>query len=352
MNEGSFTPVKMSGPMRKIVLKKRALSFALFLFVYFSFSLSISAQGLTDFNQAISAVVVPPNPAPGQTVSITLTSSLYNLNDSNIVWKKNGKTEKEGKDARNFSFSLGGAGSKTSIEAVVETKAVGSITKSFSFSPGEVLLLYEAKTYTPPFYKGKALPSPQATISLLAITNFKTSGGVIIPGSELTFTWKKNDSVDGANSGRGKNTYQYNNGALLSEAPLIEVIVSSPDYNVSGGADFRVTNADPEIIFYEENPLRGVISEVALINEFSLNKTEATIVAQPFFFSTSKKESSSFLYSWKINNSSVSTPSGRSSVLTIRRPGEKGSSLLSLSIENGQRIFQVASNNLNVSYGN
>lgn len=312
----------------------------------------VAAQTFNTYEESVSIVVIPSNPKPGGRITIQLQSSLADLDNSNIVWMVNGKTIKQGKGVREVQLTLGGVGETTDIAISIETANLGTLAKNLSFSPGGVEILYEAEVYTPPFYRGKALPTPQSVITLLAITNFKTGGGSAISSKDLVFTWKKNGTVDGANSGRGKNTYRYNNGLLAGDAPTIEVLVSAAESNVSGNASFRAASVNPEIIFYEQNPLLGVILERALLNTFFLNKTEATLVAYPFFFSTKAKENNSFSYRWAINGEEIAHPGGSIATLTVRRPGERGTSAISLEIENSQRIFQLGKAGLQIEYGN
>jgi hypothetical protein len=268
----------------------------------------LSKASPTASSESIQTIVIPNDPKPESTISIQLSSSLIDLGSADITWKVDNKFLQSGKDLRVAKIKLGKAGSVTVISISISTKDYGVVTKELRFSPGGVRLIYEAETYTPPFYKGKALPTQQSVISLLAVTNFKTPRGVTIQPKDLIFTWKKNGEVDGANSGRGKDTYRYNNGALPTDAPLIEVVVSAPEYGAEGSDSIVVESVEPEIIFYEENPLLGTILNKALVDQLNFSKSEMTLLAYPYYFSAQKKEATQLSYKFSINGNSVETP--------------------------------------------
>lgn len=332
-------------------LKKLIHLSALLGFLFLPFISSAEALPTTS-SESIQTVVIPNNPKPESVVSIQLSSSYIDLGSADITWTVNNKFLQSGKDLKVAKVKIGKAGSVTIVSISINTKDYGLVTKELRFSPGGVRLVYEAETYTPPFYRGKALPTQQSVISLLAITNFKNPKGVTIQPKDLIFTWKKNGEVDGVNSGRGKDTYRYNNGALPTDAPLIEVVASAPEYSTEGGDSIVVESVQPEIIFYEESPLLGTILNKAFVNDLNFSSSEMTLSAFPYYFSAQKKEAGQLSYKFSINGNSVDTPRDSKTKITLRRPDGKGVSSINLKIQNTDRIFQVANNNLSISYGN
>ena len=309
---------------------------------------TVGAQGLYD--NSISAVVLPENPKPKSSISIRLDSSLVDLPSSTISWYVNNKKISEGKDLRTFNFSLPESGT-TKVEARINSSDYGLIVKNFSFAPNLVEIIFEANSYTPPFYKGRALVPPEGVVTLLAMPDFKTSSGNI-SSKNLVFTWTNDGTVQGDKSGLGKNTYTFNNGRLSEDAPFIEVSVTSPQNNLTGYANFRIGSVEPEIVFYEDNPLLGVTLNKAIQNTFFLNKQEVTIIAYPYYFGGKNKDSVNLQYSWLINSLPVSPTGSAKTNLTVRKPDGTGSSSISLGIDNLRRIFQTAKTGIIVQYGN
>jgi len=321
------------------------ISGALALFFLFSY-----ASAASIYDSSVNAIVIPENPAPKTAVTIRLESPLVDLASANIVWFVNGKKVKEGKDVRILDFTLPETG-QTKVEAQISSNDYGYIVKNFSFAPTLVEILYQANSFTPPFYKGKALIPPEGVVTLLAESAFKTSAGVI-PARNLIYTWKKDGVIDGPNSGLGKNTYTYNNGRLGEDAPLIEVAVSSGGSSLRGNATFRVGSVQPEIIFYESNPLLGVMLNQKIPEDYFLNKQEITFVAYPYYFGGKNTEAEHLKYNWQISGSKVAPTGNSKTLLTVRKPEGKGASSVSLSLENHLRIFQAAKSAFVVQYDN
>lgn len=315
--------------------------------VLFFLASSVGAAGLYD--SSINAVVTPENPGPKSTITISLDSPLVNLSRSTISWFVNGLKIKEGRDLRVFQFNLPESG-QTKVEARITSTDYGVISKNFSFAPTLVEIIYEANSFTPPFYRGKALIPPEGVVTLLARPDFKTASAA--SAKNFIYTWTKDGVVDGANSGLGKNTYIYNNGRLSEDAPLIEVVVTSTDNNLRGYATFRARSVAPEIIFYEDNPLLGVTLNQKIPENYFLSKQEVTFIAYPYFFGGKNADSENLQYKWLINSSPVSGTGNSKTLLTVRRPEESGSSSISLNLENQRRIFQTARTNIMIEYGN
>ena len=323
-----------------------ALSFSLL------FPLSLSAQTIDSYKESVRVLVNPPNPGPGKTVSISIESSLLDLNQSIITWKVDGKIIESGKDKRFFETKLGEIGKETVIKISVSNSSSGLIEKEVRINPTSVSFLYEANTYTPPFYKGKALPSSESVVTVLALPNFKTTSGTQIQSKDLVFTWKKDGVVDGRNSGLGKDFYSYVLGRLPEDTPEIEVSIVHPESNLKGYAYLLLGSVNPEIVFYENSPLLGVVLNKALVGETNLLKGEFNVAAYPYFFSGRNKNSVNYEYKWHINSEEVADVPKNQNFLTLRRPeGGKGTSAISVSLQNLQKIFQSGSNNLLINYG-
>jgi hypothetical protein len=324
----------------------------LFSFPLFSFAQTNTAgtSSLTPYTEGVSTVVSPENPGPGSLVTIDLQSSLVNLETSTIVWSVNGKVIQSGRDSRSFSLRLGAVGSKSVVDIYIKTTTLGTLTKTLTFAPTSVELLYEAASYTPPFYKGKALIPSEGVVTLYALPNFKSNSGAT-PSSNLVFTWKKDGVVDGTNSGLGKNSYRYVNGRLPEDGPTIEVSVTDPATNLRGYASFAAKAVNPDIVFYENNPLLGVTLNQAIPSNYTLTKQELSLIAYPFFFGTKNRTNQNLTYTWNINNNPVPSSTDDKGLLTVRSPGGKGVANIGLDIENKTRILQTASGIVSVSYG-
>lgn len=300
---------------------------------------------------SVSMEAVPQTPGPFERVLVRLSSFSIDLNRSNISWFINGKLIKKGIGEKTFSFTTGGVGETSKISASVSSGILGSVAQTISFTPSEVDLLWEAiGVYTPPFYKGKALPTPQSLIKVIAFPHLKISGGNEIKNNSLVYKWKKNSKYKDFNnqSGYGRNSVVFRR-ALLRQTEIVEVEVSSKSGGLNGYARLFLGQYSPDIIFYEQNPVEGVLYEKALGNEFDMKNSETTIVAEPYFFSTSSREGDSLLFEWRLNNKTFNSESSKG-IITFRTDGESGMSKLSLSVRNLVRFLQFTNKTLNINF--
>jgi len=319
--------------------------------LFSSISLFAHAQ-IPGFGEVILFDVSPENPRPGQVVTVDIESFSVDLDRAgSITWVLNGTVLKRGVGIKKIQFEAGKLGSKSTIDVVVRGTRIGTVTESITITPTEVDLIWEADTYTPPFYKGKALPSSDAEITIVAIPQFITSSGNKIKSSDLIFTWKMDGKVLGSQSGRGKDSVKIK-GSKIFSSTLVQVDVSSLNNTLQGYGFEVIASVQPKIVFYENDIIFGMKYENALNGRFSLLNEEINITAHPYFFSGDKRVISDFDYSWRVNDSKVSASSGDESSIVLRQVGEEeGEASVSLDIQNLNRILQSARASLSVIFG-
>ena len=108
----------------------------------------------------------------------------------------------------------------------------------------------------------------------------------------------------------------------------------------------RVEN--PKILFYEDQPLEGPQYQKELGESVSLEKPEFSLRAEPFFFS--KRALPILSYEWQMNNQKIETPQ-KPNLLNLTAPsGQKGTSAVSLALENLQNILERASKTIQINF--
>jgi hypothetical protein len=210
-------------------------------------------------------------------------------------------------------------------------------------------LVWEANSYVPPFYQGKALHPRQGSLKIVALPNFVKDGRRILP-QNLVYEWSNDVDVFQSQNGYGRNVLILN-GSLLGKTEKVEVLITDPVNNLVAHSFINIAPVNPEIIFYENDPYYGHIFDLAIGNTFELKKDEVQILTAPYFFT---KENNSLLkYEWRLNASSVSNLSG-SRTAVFRKPEDQksGTSIVFLRVENTNRILQQADKNLNIVFKN
>lgn len=289
--------------------------------------------------------VNPKSPGPNEPVRITIESYLSDLQKATMEWSLNGKVVSRGIARTVFNFQNGPSGKPTVVSVTITTNMGKVITKEFSFSPVGVTILWEADTYTPPFYKGKALMVPQARVRVAAVPDTASTG--TLGAGNLVYTWEKDGTVYTSASGYGKNVFSFVGPIPLTQTN-VRVTVSSMDDTMNSEMRVYVPLSRPLILFYEKHPLLGILYNKPLSTEFSLDKKEFSISAEPYFFSNEDSETPTIKYGWAVNGSSVQNY-GRE--ITLRNDaGIKGDSAVSLAMRGINRTFQNASRDLKVHF--
>jgi hypothetical protein len=318
---------------------------ALFLCFFLFFSPLYAQLGGGDIN----VDMIPENPGPNEKVLVNITSFGTNLDAANIIWKINGKTQSSGTGIKSFTFTVGGMNSSTKLDIIVNTIDSGTIQKSIDIKPSSVDLIWQSDSFTPPFYKGKALFSYQNKITFIAMPHITGNNGEI-PSKSLIYKWTLNGQVKQSDSGYGKNTYSFI-GPLLSRPLSIQVEVSSADGGGSAYNHTTVTPVDPSIILYRKDPLNGIEFQKALLGNADLNGSEITITGMPYFFGLSS-QNSDLAYKWSINNVPIGNSPSDTTEVFRKQEGVDGTSRISLSIENNVKILQLASVSFNLNFNN
>jgi hypothetical protein len=291
----------------------------------------------------------PSAPGPNQTVTATATSYSVDLNSSGIAWFVNGKMQATGTDLATFSFQTGSLDQTTTIDVVITTINGQVIKKTFSLKPAEVDLIWQAESYTPPFYQGKALFSHEERLEFVAIPHILDGSGAEIPADQLVYKWTKNGSVVGEFSGYGKSTYTMI-ASIISVPIDMQVEVTTEDGTGIADAETTAAPVDPSIVFYQRDPLYGLQFQKALPVSFAMTGKEIEILAEPFYFGSDDISAGNLQYAWNINGQSIDSDLSKTDRVFRPASGTTGTSNISLSVTNTDKILQIADSNFNLSF--
>jgi hypothetical protein len=330
----------------------------IFLILFVSISIA-SAQSNSLFDNStglpvgieeqISSQIVPNVPAPGEQVNISIDSFSTDLNKANITWTQDGAVLQRGRGIRSIRVFAPKSGVSTVIKVSIDKEKGGTIGKSFVIAPAEVDIIYEAQTYTPPYYKGKALFTSEAEVRFIAMPSFVTSGGSRINPNNLNYIWSVNGSVIQGASGFGRRVLELKGGIVQRES-RVSVEVSALNSNLKARDEIRLDDRRPEVLFYENNPLLGIVFEKATVGNFTLKRPEIELQAIPYFFSSPQKENGFLNYKWKVNGDLVEEGSSNSFVRFRNESGQAGKSLISVEIEHLLNILQAGKSNIDLNF--
>ncbi|MCR4274632.1 MAG: hypothetical protein NUW02_01095 [Candidatus Campbellbacteria bacterium] len=202
-----------------------------------------------------------------------------------------------------------------------------------------VEMIWEAHSYIPPFYKGKALYPIGGEVTVLALPPASLGNP-----NALTYTWKRDGQVQGSLSGVGKSSFSFS-GSQFGDIPLVVVEVSSGNARAVGALQIQQIN--PVIRFYENKPLEGVALEHALPQTLTTTKKDIALEVYPYFFSANTNNDSSLAYSWSANGKKILDAKGPSIVVQSDEPR---SIIMLLSMNHVAQILQRASTSILVTF--
>jgi hypothetical protein len=300
--------------------------------------------------QQISGTVTPENPTPGQSVTISLSAAGTNLTTASISWSVNGARVQSGTGMTQFTLTAGRNGEAKRVVATISPSNGPVVTRTFTVAAQDVAIIYESDGYVPPFYKGKGFYTKEGTVTLVALPNLVTAGGVRLNPNNLIYTWSVDNTVQGSKSGYGKNSFVYT-GTILARDVLIQVEVSSGDKATKGKAVALLSPLDPEVLLYESSPLYGALFNRELgSNGFSLNGKEVTLSAVPFSTSATSPNDSNLSYFWSINGSTIPVPKTQSYATFRNTTGQQGNSLVGISVSNTTHLLQMMRKTLSINF--
>lgn len=299
-------------------------------------------------NEDLVVTVTPNNPAALAPVTVSVESFATDLGQAKISWLLNGKAVASAAGKTSLNFTTGNYGNTDTVTIAVLTKEGTALRKTVTIKPAEIDLLWQTDTFTPPFYRGKALYSNQSAVTVVAIPHMLGRNGNPIPVANLVFTWKEDHVVKGSLSGYGKNSYTFT-GNPLFKPTLIEVEITAPVENIKSNATMSLAPRNPQVLVYVNDPLYGLLLNNAITASYPLDVSEVRLAAVPYFFSSDSAGTKNLNYNWTINNSDGAT---NQKDIVLRHEGDSsGTSIISLQVDNATNFLQKASLDFSIGFG-
>jgi hypothetical protein len=271
---------------------------------------------LRNIENAISITMNPFSPAAGDTVHLTAESPLFELSESMITWSAGGKTIAQGKGMTDASVTIDTKGTPIAITVSAVDQNWGVAQKSAVVSPPQIDILFDADTFVPPFYSGRALPSAEAMLRLQALVRFIRADGSLTPDNIIFYSWKRNGAPMGSVSGLGRSSITVPAPALFG-TDTISLDARSDDGAFSGTKSVSIASREPVVVLYEDNPLFGILFHKALASAIGVAETRMTFAAIPYFATAKNADDPLLRYAWSVNGQSIGSSKTQPSELTV-----------------------------------
>ncbi len=323
----------------------------LFLTILTFFIFPLLSLGQTINKDLLILSINPPNPRPLEKVEINLISYSLDVNKTKNTWFVNNQIQKTDYGLKNFFITTGKNGETTTIKVQAEIINGDTYEAEMSFTVSDVDLIYEFISYTPPFYKGKTLNPNEGLILVKAIPELINANGQKISKNNLVFSWRRNGNVQSDISGLGKDFFVFS-GTIPIRDSLIEVHISSLDDKITTSKSITINHDKPKIVFYEDNPVYGIMFNRAIKSGVRMLTDEFKVRAIPYFTTVGYTNSPDLNYKWSLNGNSVSNlTNDDKNVMVFRQESEgSGSATVGLKVENNSRIFQFTENGFSLNF--
>ena len=319
---------------------------AVSIFFYAGLCYAQETKAVTPGVSDISISVFPKSPAPYEQTTISLQSFSEDLTGDLIEWKIDGKTAGSAIGKTSIFLSAKGPGMDTAVTAVVTTAGKDKITKTLTVSPISVDVLWQATdSVVPPMYKGKAMPSSEASVKFVAIPSVKDPAGNLINPSNFIYNWLENYTNKPDDSGYGKN-FLVAKGSTLHPELNIGLNISNRDKTLNSSKNISLSPGNPFIIFYANSPLYGPLFNQSLGSDYTVGGSEVTIFTEPYFFSSKDPASSALKYDWTLNGSTIDTPATPNVLFLHRDNNSAGEAEVGVTINSVDKLFQATSSKL------
>jgi hypothetical protein len=326
--------------MKKILVTIFILSF----FISFSHT-QAQVQGQID---GITISSTPEAPAQGDRVTVYIESYVTDLNSASIVWTVNGRVVANGIGIKEFNTIAPKTGTSLTVSAIIKDSAGRETRKAIVIRSGSVEIVWESKGYAPSFFKGKIPFTYQNMIHFVAIPHLSTNGSTEVNPKDLIYKWKLGGKYVDGGSGQGKQSVDIK-ADEIPKTLEVSVEVYTRDQKESAYNSINLSPTEPSIVFYEMNPLYGILFNKALSNNITLSKSEIGIFAAPLGFNHNSN-TDVLEYIWSINNEEQPSLSKNQNIVLKTRGDVDGSSNVGLSVRNSLEVIQGADSALTINF--
>ena len=311
----------------------RIFSASLLCVAIFTF-LGASQGSAQQIERSFEFQLTPQFPNPGETVRIYAQTFSFDIRRADTTWRVNGEVVEQGRGIQSIEVVVGNIGETTTVSLFADRNG-DSISEEIELSGVAVDLIVEPQTYTPPLYRGRALPTHESDIRVVANV---ASGGGYSP-EDFIYTWRVNGAIQGFASGAGRNVLE-TSADPLPRSVEIRVDVESIDGLVTGREELSVQTIGPQVLLYVKNPLLGLDTTTILANETELAEDEVTISAEPFYVPGILRENLPIRYVWRLNGNRVETSNQDQGTITLRQAGNgRGQARVQVNIEHPREVL-------------
>lgn len=291
-----------------------------------------SAANLPEFNQEVSIRTSPRFPEPNSSATVSLDDYSVETGGAVITWFVDGVEKVDAKNQRSFTIETKGLGETTAIRVLLTLNNGATLSQDIVINPARVDLILEPNTLTPTFYPGRPLPSVGSKTRVVALP--QTGSGQ--NPSDFSYIWKLDNKVLFGGTLKGVNVATFEVG--LGRNQVFSVDVLDRNGKMVAHKAIVVPVTEPELHFYAENPLRGLVPR-SITEPYMLTSNEVTVRAEPYYVDRELMDNNPYI-KWTINGLPNDNPSLDPQNITLRRSAGAGKTTVGFEVRNIQQLVQ------------
>lgn len=285
----------------------------------------------------------PSFPDPYADFEVTLSAPSQNYAGALIKWYVDGEEEIAARNARKHTFTAKGIGEATTIKTVIERMDGVVDEKTLTINPVQIDIVIEGHTVVPHFYEGRPLPSMKASARATAIINT----GYSIDRENLSYEWKINTSPLSGGGIRGLMGVNFE--MPLKKKSFIGVTIKDAS-GILGQKTIPVEVAEPEVIFYEDNQLRGTLKQ-ALDADYQVSGNQLVVRAVPYYMSPFLNNPD-YILEWSLNGQRVDNEGAEEPNTLVLTSSGNSTASLGIQLANKAAFGQAVSGGTRIKFGN
>ena len=316
--------------------------FAILFFLVFV-PMGAFAQIIPSLQSPIEVQTIPQTPEPNSTI-IVQAQNVLNKDSLLFIWTVNGEVVEEGIGLDRTTLTTGGAGTRTVVEVTISSGGEVVDSKTRVIVPAEVNLVWEADTYTPPFYPGRPLPTGASIITVSAIPNIVV-GGTRQNSNSLVYTWFLNGSLTPHRSGFGLSSI-FLRPPLFDSAFSVRVVATTQDRTVVAEDTVSIVPRSPTIALYERHPLLGTLFNRAVRGVVESFDSEITLNLFPLFV----VDTETLVYTWIVQGDTIDTGDTPRELTLRKTSDDRGTFSIQTELENSESFYEQATRDVSLTF--
>ncbi len=266
------------------------------------------------FPDPVALISTPEAPSPGENFRVEANTPTFDKNSAEFIWMVDGRPRPDlsGQAKNSITIKAGSLGTVHRFTVEVYPAAGSGGTASLNVSVADLSLTWFAETFIPRWYQGKALPSQNSVVNIVAIPEFVVNR--TISPENLIYRWSLDDE-DNVLNGPGERVFRIKISDLPKTSHRIRVEVEDFQGTIRKERGLLLTSFTPRLGIYSYSPLGGIEPRISLTSFSVFTRGLLDLTIEPFFFPVGARRDLAFR--WVVNGVSINGEPENPHILTL-----------------------------------